>query len=256
VSQVADIALIRDLAARNPLQGLGGPKLKIGLCHFGFERHQQIVARFDRPRAFGIRRLHGAAHLAEQVELPRRIEPELVNVHRLLERPDQLLRACRGRRTGPEPLRFHDARQAQLLPGELCRPAQARQTLGARRLHLNSRLDDAQESGLEIQIPGRRPLLEGIEFGVVKLLPPKNRGRRFDRTRSGGRFVHGTRVALGDGFLRRDEIGADALACGQAGGAQHQGGARVHQWAPARPDAFTGENRNVKGTNAKATRAQ
>ena len=147
------------------------------MCNFRLQRYQHVVPRLDRAGALRIRRFDLPTHLAEQIDLPRRVESELIEIDGLLERPDQLLCLGRGGGTGiADAFALEDSRQSELLAVVRCGCVQARQALRARRLHLNARLDDPQVRHLEIEI-SRRGLIDretrATRTRRVPALPPR-----------------------------------------------------------------------------------
>lgn len=241
LGQIGDLALRGDEFERDLFRHLRRAQLKVGLRDFRFERNQHVVPRLDRAGALRVRRLDLAAHLAEQIDLPRRVESELIQVDRLLERPDQLLCLSRGGRTGiADPLALEDPRQPKLLAVVGCGCIQARQTLRASRLHLNARLDDPQVRHLEIEIARRGLTDQLVEFRVVKLMPPERGGLSVFREprslgrRSGvgrtGRAGH-TRITVRQRFVRRLIIRPHLACLDQQGGqrGRENGAGGAHQ---------------------------
>jgi hypothetical protein len=164
------LTLCRDFIGRDLVQHLRSAKLEISLRDFGAQRHQQVVARLDDGQAVCVRRLHGPAHLAEQIQFPRGIEAQLIEIYRLFQRAEQSLL---GWRRGRNVLRLENPGEAELLAIVAGGSLEARQTLGAGLLHLAAGRHNSQEGRLEVQIARGRLRLEPIQFGIVKLLPPE-----------------------------------------------------------------------------------
>ena len=89
--EVHHVPLVGDQAKGHLPQYLSGAQLKVGLCDFGLERHQQVVLRFDRLLALRVRGFDRAAHFAEQINFPRGIESQLIKVDRFFERCNEIL---------------------------------------------------------------------------------------------------------------------------------------------------------------------
>jgi hypothetical protein len=254
LGQFGDFLLRGDEIERDLPRNLRRPKLQIGLRDLRFERHQQIVARLDRAGALRIGRLDLASHLAEQIDLPGGIESQLPQVDGLLERPDQLLRLARGRRTGlADSPALEYPGEAELLARVRCGGTEPGQSLRASRLHLDARRDDPQVRRLEIEIPRRCMLDQLVEFGVLELAPPERR-----------RFLFAgeprARIMPGHGLVRRLVVRSHLAGLQGQGGERRgrDGSGAAHQWAAAAgpPAFFTPEKKNVNGTNANASSAQ
>ncbi len=204
--QPDNLALLIDKALRNLPQRLRAAQLHIGLRDLGFERHQRIVAAFQR--RFGLRmgRFNRAAHAAEQIQFPRGIEANLPEIDRRGQLVEDVVGAVfhRSARAGSNSVdrriwraqlidlvinacRFEKALGAQLFALVTAARAHIRQALRRGALLLGAGLDDAQHRFLQIEIAAGGALDQAIKRRVREAAPPARIGIRVHGRHRGNR---------------------------------------------------------------------
>ena len=178
-------ALLRDpdVVACDPQQGLCAAQLDVVARDLGQVAEQRVPPSLVRHLHRGGRGLHRSSHLAPQVEFPRSVEPDLVDIERVQMRtPDTADIAARGAvgakgigRIGEHP----DI--ACLLSRVRAVGVERRKLRRTRHAKLGAGFRNANGGDLHVQILARDAAFQAGEYRIVEQVPPVRVDRFGDR---------------------------------------------------------------------------